>query len=128
MTKRSSRGRGAAHDRTDPDVFFGESSRRQRARKDYQLCGQVQRALGEALAADFDDEVLNQLWVVRVEPAPTVSRLLVWVAGPPDVSPDEMIERLSRVAGALRVEVGAAIHRKRVPQLRFAVHLPELAP
>jgi hypothetical protein len=33
-----------------------------------------------ALSANFDDEVLNEPWVVKVEPSPTVSRLMIWVA------------------------------------------------
>ena len=124
MHRKHSRGQ-AAHDGTDADSFFGESKRKQNRRKDHQLCGQVQRALSEAFSADFGDDVLNRLWVVRVEPAPTASRLLVWVAGPADLAPDLIIERLSRVAGLLRTEVGAAIARKRVPHLLYAVHLGE---
>ncbi|MDD9940874.1 MAG: ribosome-binding factor A [Myxococcales bacterium] len=126
MGKKHSRGRGAGHDRTDADLFFGESTKKQHKRKDYQLCGQVQRALSEALLADFGDEVLNQLWVVQVDPAPTASRLLVWVAGPPGVAADVILERLQRVSGALRTEVAAAIHRKRVPHLLFAIHAGEV--
>ncbi|MDH5674327.1 MAG: ribosome-binding factor A [Myxococcales bacterium] len=125
MPRKHSRGQRAAHDRTDPDLFFGESKRKQNRRKDHQLCGQVQRALSEALGADFGDDVLNQLWVVRVEPAPTASRLLVWVAGPPDVAPDVIIERLGRISGLLRTEVAAAIARKRVPHLLYAIHTGE---
>lgn len=126
MPKRPSRGRSAAHDRSDPDLFFGESKRKRDRRKEQQLCAQVQRALGEALGADFEDDVLNTLWVMRVEPAPTVSRLRVWVAGPPDIAPDVVMARLSRVAGILRAEVAAAIARKRVPYLLYAVHTGDL--
>ena len=122
MTRRHSRGRGPAHDRTDPDLFFGRSRSKQSSRKDDQLCSQVQQALSEALAADFDDELLNSLWVVDVVPAPTAARLLVWVAGPPGVEAQLILERLHRASGALRAEVGAAIHRKLVPSLQFAVH------
>ncbi len=126
MTRRHSRGRVAAHDGTDPDLFFGRSRNKQSSRKDDQLCSQVRRALGEALAADFGDELLNSLWVVDVLPAPTAARLLVWVAGPPGADAQLILERVQRVAGALRTEVGAAIHRKLVPQLQFAVHVGEV--
>jgi ribosome-binding factor A len=125
MGKNPSRGQQAGHDRTDPDSFFGESTRKQDRRKDHQLCSQVQRALSEAFAADFGDEVLNSLWVVRVEPAPSASRLLVWVAAAPDVHPELVMERLASVSGALRAEVASAITRKRVPHLTFALHLGE---
>ena len=109
MTARYSRGRHAAHEDTDPDFFFTESRSKRTRRKDRQLCGQVQRALGVALCASFDDEVLNELWVVKVEPAPTVARLMIWVAGPRGSSAELIMARLLRVSGALRAEVAAAI-------------------
>jgi ribosome-binding factor A len=126
MTRRHSRGRGAAHDSADPDLFFGTSRNKQRSRKDDQLCSQIQQALSEALAADFGDELLNSLWVVDVVPAPTAARVLVWVTGPPGVPAQLILERLQRVSGALRTEVGAAIHRKLVPHLEFAIHVGEV--
>ena len=125
MTRRHSRGQRATHDRTDPDFFFSDSKRKQNHRKDFQLCGQVQRAIATALSAELDDPLLSELWVVQVEPAPTASQLLVWVAAPHDseltVSPEVILARLARVAGVLRAEVAAAIHRKRVPTLTYAV-------
>ncbi|HKP59659.1 MAG TPA: hypothetical protein VJV78_23205 [Polyangiales bacterium] len=81
----------------------------------------MQRALSSALGADFDDEVLQELWVVEVEPAPTVSRLMVWVAGPRGADAELILARLSGVAKALRAEVAQAIHRKQVPVLSFAI-------
>ncbi len=121
MTSRHSRGRDAAHDDTDPDFFFSESTSRQTRRKDRQLCGQVQRAVSSALCANFSDEVLNELWVVKVEPAPTVSRLMIWVAGPRGSNAELILARLMAVSGALRAEVAAAICRKQVPTLSFAI-------
>lgn len=59
--------------------------------------------------------------VVKVEPAPNVSRLLVWVAGPAGSSVEMILARLSAVSGALRAEVAAAIQRKQVPHLSFSV-------
>lgn len=50
------------------------------------------------------------------------------VAAPPDVAPELVIERLGSVSGALRAEVAAAITRKRVPQLLFALHMGEAEP
>jgi ribosome-binding factor A len=121
MTSRHSRGREPAHDDTDPDAFFSESRIRQTRRKDRQLCGQVQRAVSSALSANFNDDVLNELWVVKVEPAPTVSRLMIWVAGPRGSSAELILTRLLGVAGALRAEVAVAICRKQVPTLSFAI-------
>lgn len=128
MGKRDSRRQRTAHDGTDPDIFFGESRRKQSTRKDRQLCGQVQQAIGLALAAELDDELLNELWVVRVEPAPTVSQLLVWVSGPLGTRADEITQRLYAVAPVLRREVAASISRKRVPTLSFAVCEQEVEP
>ena len=121
MTSRDSRGRRHAHDDTDPSTYFSSDRSRKSLRKDRQLCGQVQRALSSALGADFDDEVLQELWVVKVEPAPTVSRLMVWVAGPRGADAELILARLSGVAKALRAEVAQAIHRKQVPVLSFAI-------
>ena len=126
MTRRHSRGRRAAQDSTDPDLFFGTSRNKQSSRKDDQLCSQVQLALSEALAADFGDELLNSLWVVDVVPAPTAARLLVWVAAPRGVAVQVVLERLQRVSGVLRTEVGAAINRKVVPHLQFAIYVGEV--
>jgi ribosome-binding factor A len=106
---------------TDPDLYFTESHRKRTQRKDRQLCGQVQRAIAAALGAEFHDALLQSLWVVKVEPAPTLARLLVWVCGPEDSSPELIISRLDAVSGALRAEVAASIHRKQVPSLSFAV-------
>lgn len=124
MTSRHSRGRDAAHDDYDSklDDFFRGSRRKQNKRKGRQLCGQVQEAISSALCADFDDDVLNELWVVKVEPAPTASRLMVWIAGPAGSSAELIMERVHAVAGRLRAEVAAAIHRKQVPTLMFALH------
>jgi ribosome-binding factor A len=121
MTSRDSRGRRHAHDDTDPRTYFRSEDSRKFTRKDRQLCGQVQRALSSALGADFYDEVLQELWVVKVEPAPTASRLLVWVAGPKGADTELILARLSGVAKALRAEVAQAIHRKQVPTLSFAI-------
>ena len=119
MTRGFSRGKPAGHD--DTDTFFDDSKRRKFSRKDRQLCGQVQRALSSALGADFDDEVLQSVWIVGVEPAPTVSRLRVWVAGPRGSNAALILRRLEGVAKALRAEVAQSIHRKQVPTLLFAI-------
>lgn len=126
MTSGKSRGRRPAQrdpiDHDDTDTFFGESKHRKSSvRKDRQLCGQVRRALSSALGADFSDDVLQSLWIVDVEPAPTLSRLRVWVAGPAGSDATLILQRVHAVAGVLRAEVAQAIHRKLVPALCFAI-------
>jgi ribosome-binding factor A len=125
MSSRDSRGPEATHESVDPDVFFEESGRKRGRRKDFQLCAQVQEAIASALAAELEDPLLRELWVVRVEPAPTASQLLVWVALPPGsrerAGAESVLARLSKVEGLLRAEVASAIHRKRVPTLSYAV-------
>jgi ribosome-binding factor A len=121
MTRGDSRGRRPSH--ADIDTFFGESKDRKRSdRKDRQLCGQVRRALSVALDADFLDPLLQALWIVDVEPAPTLARLRVWVAGPAGSDAMLILQRLEAVSGMLRAEVAQAIHRKQVPALCFAIH------
>ena len=89
-----------------------------------QLCGQVSEALN-AILPGMADEILQNLTVVKVEPAPNAGRLRVTVAGaiPADV-PDPATRMgamlaINRAAGFLRTEVARAIHRKRAPELVF---------
>ena len=91
-------------------------------RKARQLCRQVYQVLSLALAGECGDDVLRELTVESVEPAPNVSRLLVRVALPsagPPLSPIKVLERLDRVRGLLRQRVARAITRKRAPELIF---------
>lgn len=90
-------------------------------RKALQLCGQVVDALGGFLA-DAGDDVLRELLIVSVTPAPNSSRLLVTVAPAPTGAAPEaavVLEHLQHALARLRAEVAAAIHRKRVPELAF---------
>jgi len=104
--------------------------RRQRGgRKALQLCRQVQKALTYALSGCGDDVVM-ELYVESVEPAPNDKRLLVTVS-PIDANPSsapepaDVLSRLQYVTPYLREEVAASIHRKRVPELLFQ-YLPGL--
>ncbi|TKC92114.1 ribosome-binding factor A [Polyangium fumosum] len=122
MTRDRSRGRaGSAR---DADSFFGAAEDRKVERKERQLCRQVQEAVSEALAG-IEDDVLLEVWVADVEPAPDAGRLAVIVQAPRGASPDEVAARLENVAGYLRAEVASAITRKRVPTLTFRVLPPE---
>jgi ribosome-binding factor A len=94
------------------------------SRKDMQLCKQVERALAAALEGECGDPILNQLDILGVEPAPNAGRLRVLVmarAGSPDVPGREILERLGHARGYLRSQLVGAIHRKRVPELIFAL-------
>jgi ribosome-binding factor A len=91
-------------------------------RKALQLSGQVARTLS-GLLAESEDDVLRDLLVVSVVPAPYASRLLVSVAPSPAeaVEAPAVLERLERVRGRLRTEVAAAVHRRKAPDLTFRV-------
>jgi ribosome-binding factor A len=96
-------------------------------RKAMQLCSQVADTLQLVLSGEFDDEVLHNLQVMSVEPAPDTSQLAVTVCADlaeQRASDAEIQERLTKVAGRLRTEVAAAITRKRAPRLLFRVVRP----
>ncbi len=89
-----------------------------------QLCGQVVQAL-QGILSGMADEDLQNLLVVKVEPAPNTGRLRVTVAGIPPADATDPTHRaramlaLERAAGLLRREVARAIHRKYTPELVF---------
>ena len=91
-------------------------------RKDWQLCKQVFQALSLELACLQHRPWAREMYVHSVEPAPDASRLLVSVSFFTQREPDSAVEALCRLRGmtaALRLEVGAAICRKKVPALVF---------
>jgi ribosome-binding factor A len=93
-------------------------------RKQMQLCGQVARTLASLFAGECGDEVLRDLLVESVVPAPSSARLLVTVALAPTAEPRPagvIAERLERARGLLRSEVAAAVVRRRAPDLVFRV-------
>ena len=93
---------------------------RREAQKAAQLCSQVQEALSLALAA-IEDEILLDLYVLSVTPAPDAKRLRVTVDVAGGHERDEVLERIDRHMGRLRAEVTSAIHRKKTPALVFEV-------
>jgi ribosome-binding factor A len=110
-------------DGIDPREVLRQAARKKGGRKTHQLCGQVAEALNYALAAVCNDDVLRELGVVTVQPAPDEARLLVTL-GPtlPGVfDPAQVMAHVHKALGKLRSEVAAAIHRKKVPELTFRV-------
>ena len=109
------------------DHHRGRGSRDYAGRKARQLCRQVADVLSYVLAGECGDEVLQNLLVLSVDPAPSTSRLLVTVepdAAAEPVGVTEVLGRLDRARGWLRREVAASIHRKRTPELAFRVAAP----
>lgn len=91
------------------------------ARKDLQLCRQVAETL-QLVLGDCGDDVLRDLHVARVVPAPDASQLLVIVGSAPGETPAaarDVLDRLQAHAAGFRGEVARAITRKRAPALLF---------
>lgn len=100
------------------------SSGRQAERKARQFCRQVQRALNLALADRHADDGLRDLFVEDVSPAPDCGHLLVHVVVPAERTVAEALGALRADASRLRLEVAAAITRKRAPELSFVPAAP----
>ena len=88
-------------------------------RKTRQLCRQVFQAVSLALAGECGDDLLRDVMVESVEPAPTASRLAVRVCMPPGSDVADVLDRLARVTPHVRRLVAQAITRKRAPELTF---------
>ena len=102
-------GEAGPGDGVDPRDERRPSRRRGPDRKTLQLCAAVARVLGQLVDGR----------VASVEPAPNAGRLLVTVET--DDDPDAASAALEAGRGRLRSEVAAAVHRKKAPDLVFAV-------
>lgn len=109
-----------AGDGHDPRLDRREGSSKVPNRKALQLCAQVARTL-MAVFADCGDEVIRDLCVEAVTPAPNASRLLVTVRPLVPIETAVVLERLEHARAKLRLEAVAAIHRRRAPDLLFRV-------
>lgn len=93
------------------------------ARKTLQLCSQVADTLNYVLSGECDDELLQNLQVASVVPAPDASQLLVTVypvvATESTFNGADVRRRLLDAAGRLRSEVASSITRKKAPKLMF---------
>jgi ribosome-binding factor A len=110
-------------DGIDPRNVLRQSARKKGGRKTHQLCGQVAEALNYAFAGACNDDVLREMGVVAVQPAPDESRLLVTVGPtlPGALDRTQVLAHLQQALGKLRSEIASAIHRKKVPELTFCV-------
>jgi ribosome-binding factor A len=109
-----------ADDGRDPRLDRREGSAKVPNRKALQLCAQVARTL-MGVFADCGDDVLRDLDIESVTPAPNASRLLVTVRPLVPVETAIVRERLEHARAKLRSEAVAAIHRRRAPDLLFHV-------
>src|SRR5258708_3006523 len=66
-------------DGIDPREMLRLAARKKGGRKTQQLCAQVAEALNFAFTGACNDDVLRELGVVTIQPAPDESRLLVTV-------------------------------------------------
>ena len=91
-------------------------------RKTLQLCRQVEQALHLTLADAHDHEILQQVAVSSVTPAPDSGHLAVLVE-PLDpkssLTSEDVVPILLAIAPNLRAEVANAIHRRKTPELSF---------
>jgi len=99
----------------------GSRRREKNEHRAIMFCRQVQRSLAMALAGEVHDEVLQQLTVESVRPAPTCNHLLVLVGVPEGLSVpiSQLLERIERVSPLLRRAIASDSSRKRVPELSF---------
>jgi ribosome-binding factor A len=111
-------------DGMDPREFARKGRPRKGDRKLRQLCSQVSETLALVLSGECGDDVLRNLHVVAVDPAPDASQLVVTVTSAiPEESLDQndTMERLMQAMGKLRCAVAGAVTRKRAPKLVFRV-------
>jgi len=77
------------------------------------------RTLCTVFSNELEDERLNKLMILSVEPAPNASRLQIIATTEGD--PEAASNALQHARGFLRSEVARALQRKRAPELVFAV-------
>lgn len=110
-------------DGADPRVFFRRGGPRD-SHRSRRLCGAVHRTLALCLPSALGTEAVHGLGVESVEPAPSPGWLLVVLRadGPLDLAERRRLTRaLDSARGTLRAEIGAAVPRRRVPDLTFLI-------
>lgn len=106
-----------AEDGIDPRYASHETSAKTGNRKALQLCRQVERTLSLA----FEGDLLRDLTIQSVSPAPDSMHLLVTAAfhGPEWIAIAEVQAALETARSRLRREIAAGIHRRKTPELSF---------
>jgi ribosome-binding factor A len=110
-------------DGADPRVFFRRGGRPEN-HKAKRLCGAVHRTLSLCLSSMLDDEAMRSLGVESVEPAPSAGWLTVVLRADRPLDPVDrgrVLRALESMRGGLRAEIGSAVTRRRVPDLRFLI-------
>jgi ribosome-binding factor A len=103
---------------------FGKDRQNRSKHKDWQLCRHVFETLSYVLSGETGDEVLQNLNVIEVTPAPDARRLLVAIcpiALDHDFDPNLALQRLKESIGRLRTEIARSICRRKVPELAFRI-------
>ena len=80
------------------------------------------------LTGEYDDDILLNLEVTAVEPMGSASQMLVslrMLSPMPEVTLAEIMDKLQAVESDMRMEIAAAINRKKTPKLHFRV-LPSM--
>ena len=111
-------------DGIDPRELARSGRPRKDDRKARQLCRQVAETLSQVLSGECGDEILENLQIVAVDPAPDASQLVITVQAGflgDAIDPDTVQTHIAKAMGKLRCEVAAAITRKRCPTLVFQV-------
>jgi ribosome-binding factor A len=113
-------------DGVDPRTYFKLNSRRRKKEnhKAKQICRQVEETLDQVLSGETRDDMLRNLRVATVVPAPDSSRLLITLYA--DVAAEEfdrevVEQKLASHSGRLRCEVARAVTRRKTPALVFRV-------
>ena len=110
-------------DGIDPREYFRHKSDPDKYnRKALQLCQQVLQTL-QLVLTDCEDPLVLSMDLITVAPNPDSSCMRVHVACGDPCSMGEAYEALQRQASRLRFEISKSIHRKRVPNLVFAITL-----
>lgn len=111
-------------DGIDPRYLVNKPGSGQPGRKALQLCSAVGKTIQHALCWELHDDVLANVHVTGVIPAPSTARLLVTVgAVGSEVQPEVVLTRLRLSAGRLRGLIAATVARRRVPELIFRLEL-----
>lgn len=98
-----------------------EVNQAQVARKQAQLCAQVARVVRQVVDFELDDDTLDDVSVLDVEPELGAKRVLVIVDNHGDLDDDVVERALIEARPILRLALARALSRKRVPELSFAV-------